>query len=250
MKFFISLILLFLTIFSASSVFAQAATLSLSPSTGTFNKGCPVALQINLNTGGAQTDGTDVILSYDISKFNAVSIASGSIYSDYPGNNIDATNGRITVSGLASVTSPFSGSGVLATVNLQVLEAAVAGATQIKFDFDPANKAKTTDSNVVERGTVADILNSVTNGSYTIGTGTCVAGATPTPAPGGGGGGGTPRIGGPGGGVATPSGTVTPIPADISKGGLPQAGTEQFTFTLVIIGSVLTILGIFGLVLL
>lgn len=244
MKFFVSLFFLSLTLMSASLVFAQAATLSLSPSTGTFNKGCPVALQINLNTAGAQTDGTDVILIYDTSKFNAVSIASGSIYGDYPGNNIDTTNGKITVSGLASVTSPFSGSGILATVNLQVLEKAVAGATQIKFDFDPANKAKTTDSNVVDR-TVSDILNSVTNGSYTIGTGSCVAGATPTPAPGGGalppGRGGTPS-----GAIAT----VPPNPINPTNPGLPPAGTEQLTFTLVIVGSILTTLGIFGLILL
>lgn len=237
-----------MTLFSVNPVFAAAATLGLSPSTGTFNKGCPLALQINLNTGGAQTDGTDVILTYDTSRFNAISISSGSIYGDYPGNNIDATNGKITVSGLASVTSPFSGSGILATVNLQVLEAAPPGATQIKFDFDPANKSKTTDSNVVERGTVSDILSSVTNGNYTIGTGSCTAVATATPTPAAGGGTGLGQ--GSTGGVVT----ATPSGGTISKGGtdtsLPQAGTEQFTFTLVIVGSVLTVLGIFGLILL
>ena len=237
MKKFIVHSLLFIVIFffiSLPTVFAQTATLSLSPSSGTFNKGCPLTLQIVLATGGTQTDGTDAILAYDSTRFSATSISSGSIYPDYPGNNIDDANGKITVSGLASVTSPFSGQGTLATVNFKVADTAPAGVTQIKFDFDPNDKSKTTDSNVVERGTVSDVLNSVVNGNYTIGTGSCVAAGAP---------------GAPGGGVATPSGAVT-APTAPPTTSLPPAGTEQLTFTLAIVGSVLVILGILGLALL
>lgn len=232
-------IIIFITIILTPAAYAQTATLSLSPSSGTFNKSCTFSLQINLNTGGVQTDGTDAILIYDSARFTATSISSGTIYPDYPGNNIDETNGKITVSGLASIASPFSGSGTLATVNFTVKDAAQTGATQIKFDFDPNDKSKTTDSNVVERGTVADILNSVTNGNYTIGTGTCVQ-PSPTPAPGVGVGRGAP-------GVATPSGAVQPTAQPYY---LPPAGSEQLTFTLAIVGAVLTILGILGLALL
>lgn len=234
--------IIFINIIFTTPVFAQTATLSLSPASGTFNKSCTFSLQINLNTGGVQTDGTDAILIYDSSRFTATAITSGTIYPDYPGNNIDETNGKITVSGLASVSSAFSGSGTLATVNFTVKDAAQSGATQVKFDFDPNDKAKTTDSNVVERGTVADILNSVTNGSYTIGTGTC-AQASPTPAPAGAGRGAT--------GVATPSGAVTQPTLDQlvdRKGKGP--GSSELTFTLAIVGSVLTVLGILGLALL
>lgn len=221
---------------------AQTATLSLSPASGTFNKSCTFSLQINLNTGGVQTDGTDAILIYDSSRFTATSITSGTIYPDYPGNNIDETDGKITVSGLASISSAFSGSGTLATVNFTVNDTTQTGATQIKFDFDPNDKAKTTDSNVVERGTVADILNSVTNGSYTIGTGTCAA-ASPSPGAvgtGAGAKGGT--------GVATPSGaeTIDQLVDRTGKG----PGTSELTMTLAIVGSVLTVLGILGLALL
>lgn len=222
------------------SALAQQATLSLSPASGTFNKSCPFTLQIQLNTAGAQTDGTDAILLYDSSRITATSITNGTIYSDYPGNNIDDTNGKVTISGLASISSPFLGQGTLATVNFAVKDNAQPGATQIKFDFDGNNKAKTTDSNVVQRGTVADILSSVVNGNYTIGSGACgVASPSPTPA----------ARGAPG--VATPSGAVVPPTLDrlVDKTG-KGPGTPELTSTLAIVGVVLTILGILGLALL
>ena len=235
---FQALLIIVITVILTPAVFAQSATLSLSPSAGTFNKGCNFSLKIDLNTGGAQTDGTDAIISYDSSRFSASSVTSGSIYPDYPGNNIDESGGKITVSGLAAVSSAFSGQGTLATINFTVKETAPAGATQIKFDFDPNDKSKTTDSNVVERGTVADILNSVVNGNYTVGTGIC-PGATPTPRPGV----GAPAV------PATPSGAVTP-PKTIDEmvGGKP--GTPELTFAITIVGVVLTVLGILGLALL
>lgn len=229
--------LISLTFIFAVPVQASAASLALSPATGTFNKGCSSNLDIVLDTGGEQTDGTDAILIYDNSRFTANSITSGTLYADYPGNNVDDATGRVTISGLASVSQAFSGKGVLGTVNFTVKENAPAGATQIKFDFDPNDKTKTTDSNVVQRGTVVDILSSVTNGSYTVGTGACGAqtgtGGTIVPA----------------GDVSAPSGgveTKKPIPTKT----LPSAGSESLTFTLAIIGSTLTILGVLGLALL
>lgn len=237
------LILIFLL---ASPTLALAATLSLSPSSGTFNKGCQVTLDINLDTAGADTDGTDAILIYDNSKFTANSInteLTPKIYSDFPGSNIDDTTGKVTVSGLASVSSAFNGKGTMAKVNFTVKETAGTGATIVKFDFDSADTSKTTDSNVVQRGTVADVLKSTVNGNYTVGTGVCGAGATPTPAP-------TllPRTGGPGT-VSTPSAQPPPV-KEVPIKTLPPAGSEQLTFTIAIVGSVLTILGILGLALL
>lgn len=229
-------ILSFLTL--PSSAFAQAASLSLSPATGTFNKGCDFSLKIELNTGGAQTDGTDAILLYDSSRVTAKSIISGSIYSDYPGNSIRDDLGKITVSGLASVSSAFSGAGTLATVNFTVKDNAQTGATQIKFDFDANDRAKTTDSNVVQRGTVTDILNTVNNGNYTIGTGTCLASPSPSPS-------GLAK-GAPG--VSTPSASFIPQPIEYKT--LPDRGSAEFTATLAILGVSLTVLGILGLALL
>ncbi|MBI2040242.1 hypothetical protein HYT18_04150 [Candidatus Microgenomates bacterium] len=227
-----------ITVILTPAAYAQQATLSLSPSSGTFNRGCDFSLNIDLNTGGADTDGTDAILIYDPSRFTATSIQSGTIYPDYPGNNIDEASGKITVSGLASVSQAFSGQGTLATINFTVRDQASTGTTQVKFDFDPSDKAKTTDSNVVQRGTVADILNSVVDGNYTVGSGTCAVGT--------GTGTGTTGVGqgATGVGVATPSG------APIYYKTLPEGGTPELTATFIIVGSVLTILGILGLVLL
>jgi hypothetical protein len=236
-----------------SETFAQAqqAILSLSPSDGSINRGCNFSLEVKLNTDGAQTDGTDAILIYDPSRFSATSIISGTIYPDFPGNNIDQQNGKITISGLASVTQAFTGQGTLATINFRAQDNAPTGVAQVNFDFDPINKAKTTDSNVVQRGTVADILNSVVNGNYTIGTGSCsvsgpgVTGSTGTPGTTGITG-GTPGLGNQGG-----SGIVGTTPSgQIIYKTLPQGGTQELTATLVIIGSILTIFGILGLALL
>lgn len=220
---------LFFILISPANAFA-AASLSLSPSAGTFNKGCTFSVKINVDTGGIQTDGTDAVIKYDPSVLSAT-ITSGTIYNDYPGNNVDSANGKITVSGLASVSQAFSGTGTLATLNFTVSPTTPASTTAVTFDFDPNNKAKTTDSNIVERGTTADVLNSVVNGSYTIGSGSCV-----------GQGAGTSTGTGTGQGISTPSATQAPR--------LPEGGSEQFTFTLAIMGTTLTVLGIFGLLLL
>lgn len=226
---------------SASSTFA--ATLSLSPATGTLNRGCIIPTTIQLDTQGADTDGTDAIIFYDTSRFNVTvgSIQNGTIYPDYPGNVVDSQAGKISISGIASVSSPYKGTGTLATINFEVLSQAATGATSIKFDFDPNDKAKTTDSNVVERGTIADLLNTVVDGNYTIGTGgncAVVAGGVP-------GASGKP-IGGPGtlGGLATPS--ATPILNTLNPGG-NSPGLTDSTVILAVVGGVLTIIGLIGL---
>ncbi len=217
-----------------------AANLSLSPATGTFNKGCNFSLDIKVDTGGAQTDGTDAIIIYDSTRFTATAIRSGTIYSDYPGNIIEPSSGKITVSGLASVSSPFTGAGTLATVDFNVLETAPTGATKIRFDFDPADKAKTTDSNVVERGTIADTLGFVTDGSYTVGTGSCPGAAAPTPTP------GSKFVGSP---ISTSSATVkTPVGGTLDDlaGKGTKGGFEVPTIALGAAGVMLTIIGILG----
>ncbi len=223
---------------------ALAATLSLSPSSGTFNRSCNFSLSIELDTAGAQTDGTDSIIKYDSTRVSALSINNGTIYSDYPGSNIDTQSGKITISGLASVQQGFSGKGSLATIDFRVLDTAPTGISQITFDFDPNDKSKTTDSNVVERGTVVDVLSSVVNGNYTIGAGSC-ASQSPSASTSQ----GTTSIGGSGKGatgVSTPSGQPKTI--DQLVGG--KAGTPELTYTLAIVGMVLTVLGILGLALL
>lgn len=82
---------------------------------------------------------------------------------------VDSAAGKIVISGVSDIEKPFNGLGLLATLNVKVKDNAPLGPTSIKFDFDPNNLSKTTDSNVVERGTVADVLRVVNNGNYTVG---------------------------------------------------------------------------------
>lgn len=230
-----------------------AATLSLDPATGTFNRGCTYQVKIQLDTQSAQTDGTDAILLFDNSKVTppSNSVTNGTIYSDYL-NIVDAAGGKVAVSGLASPSQSYAGSGTLATVTFQVKDNAATGPTAIRFDFDPADKGKTTDSNVVERTTVAELLNSVTDGNYTIGTGTACTGvgSTGTAAASKPGGVGTPATG-------TPSATVIPYqaPKPLCQNGelSPNCQTPGFsapTVILATVGGILVIIGILGLALL
>lgn len=221
---------------------AYASTLSLSPASGTFNKGCNFVLDVLLDTQGASTDGTDAYINFDSSRFTMVSInTTGKIYPEYPGSGIDSQNvNKILISGLATFGQPYSGSGKLATINFTVKEAAQTGLSQMTFDFDTNNKNSTIDSNVVKSGDSTETLTSVNNGSYTIGTGSCTS-PSPTPA-------GRVNIGGPN--ISTPSATQIPLKQIPTKESLPDAGTPEFTAAIAIVGSILTVLGILGLALL
>lgn len=219
--------------FLLSPASALAATLSMTPSSGQMNKGCDVTVTIELDTQGSQTDGTDVILTYDptVLSIQQTDITKGKIYADYPGNSVDSTTGKISVSGIASVSEAYTGKGTFATLKFKVNSAAAAASTNVSFDFDPNNKTKTTDSNVVERGTIADVLSSVTNGAYTVGSGSCAQG-----------------IGAPGAStlpLSTPVASVAALPTST----LPEAGLLDNTILVASVGTLLVILGIAGIAL-
>lgn len=169
-----------------SPIAALAATLSFDPSSGVVNKGCEISVKISLDTQGVQTDGTDVIVLFTPAQLSTTTsqITNGTIYPEYPGNSVDAT-GKISISGISSVSNPYSGTGTFATIKFNVASTLKENdKINLNFDFDANNKTKTTDTNVVERGTIADVLSAVTNGSYTVGTGACAAGIASSAAPG------------------------------------------------------------------
>lgn len=233
-KFFSVGIFISLVVLATPSV-VHGASLNLSPAGGVFNKSCNYAVDINLNTGGQNTDGTDAIIKFNPSQITVSSITPGSIYPDYPTANPDNTKGTISISGLSSVSTPYNGSGKFATLNLTINSNASAGSTaQLTFDFDPNNKSKTTDSNVVQTATVVDILDSVTNGVYTIGSSSCGGESTVVS------GGGTTTVS-----EGTPSGNLDQITGNGVKPGIVSS-----TLLLSIIGSILVILGVAGLALL
>ncbi|MBI2593458.1 hypothetical protein HYW44_02340 [Candidatus Daviesbacteria bacterium] len=229
---------------SPSALFA--ATLTFDPSAGVINKGCEISIKINLDTQGVQTDGTDVIVLFTPAHLSTTTsqITNGTIYPEYPGNSVDPS-GKISISGISSVSSPFSGTGTFATIKLNVASTLKENdKINLNFDFDPNNKTKTIDTNVVERGTIADVLSAVTNGSYTVGTGSCASGITASPSPG--------TIVGqgqtlPGTTPATQSAqyqVYKPNLNDVTGG---KAGLLDNTIILTAVGVVLVIAGIAGL---
>ena len=249
-------------IFGITPAVAQAATLSLNPASGSFNKGCEVTLRVELDTQGVQTDGTDVIITYPAAQLSisTTGITNGTIYPEYPGNSVDTAAGKISISGISSVSSPYTGNGTFATIKFTVASTLAANAAiNLNFDFDPNNKTKTTDTNVVERGTIADVLSSVTNGSYTVGTGTCATSGSGVGT--GSGSGNTLTSGGQGqalnggtSGLGTGTGTPSaqyqvykPTLNEVTGG---SAGLFDSTLGVTAIGILLVVLGVAGLAML
>lgn len=152
---------------------SSSPRLSLDPRKARFNRGCDYKVQVKVDTGKVNVSGVDAILKYDPTKITAKSISNGSMFVDYPGNSIDSEDGLIKISGLSSPETPITGKGILATLNLSIPKTAPIGNITLDFDFDPSEKGKTIDSNIVEQGTVIDVLSEVSENSYLIGDGSC-----------------------------------------------------------------------------
>jgi hypothetical protein len=136
------------------------AQLHLVSEKSQYQVGETMVAQINVDSGGQPTNGTDVILKYDPAVFEATTgaIKAGPIYDDFPVLDFDRQTGTIRVSGIAGVASKgFNGVGVLATLNLKTLK---SGTGEINFEFKDGS---TTDSNVINLKTAEDILGKVTN---------------------------------------------------------------------------------------
>jgi hypothetical protein len=151
---------------------AGTATLSLNPANSTVPAGKNFTVSIVLNTGGAQTSGADVMISFDSQKLYLTDITAGTTYDQYVGKTIDNSKGTAAISGLASSTSKlFSGTGTFATLNFQ---AKSGGNAAVTFNFTPNNL---NDTNVADYASTTDALSAVTNGMYVI-SGSGAAGST------------------------------------------------------------------------
>lgn len=210
---------------------AAGAALSLSPASGTFNKGCTYSIDVRVDTAGASTAGADVVLFYDPTRLSVQQpVKNGTIYSEYPGSSVDTQLGKVSILGInSSPSSVFKGKGTFATIDFKVLDTAPSGLTQVRFDFDPQSLGQANDSNIVDKQTITDVLASVTGGSYTIGTGACSMAQ------------------GSAEGTVTP--TKQPVIDDLTGDGNPS-GLIIPTLLMVGVGVMLTIVGLIGLSLL
>lgn len=155
----------------AAPVFAFAATLSVSPASGSFPVGSTITVTMQVNTQGGASDGVDVrYLNFNPSLLQVidentsvagVQVVAGSLMANTPVNGADNTAGRITFSQvpLGGTTFTNSSAQTLATVRFSVVGAGTAALT---FNHTAGSTA---DSNVAAGG--SDLLTAVTNGSYT-----------------------------------------------------------------------------------
>jgi len=181
---------------------AKAAALQLNSPGGSYSVGNTFDVKIDLSLSSESVDGVDAILNYNTSVLSVDKITNGSLFVDYPTATYDSSQGTISVSGLASSTSPVTAGGTVATITFK---GESEGTGTVTFNFTSGSG---TDSNVAENTTGNDILESVVNGSYTIGSG------------------------GIGGGTDTDEGT-----------GLPTTGNQPITAVLFLVGIVLLTVG-------
>lgn len=138
-----------------------------SPS-GTKATGTSFPINIMLDTRGNAIDGADIIMTYNRSLVKVidanssvagVQIMPGTLMASTRANIVN-TYGSIEFSQTTSANASFSGSGVLATINVQAL---APGTANFTFTFI---KGRTTDTNISFGG--ADLLGEVVNSVFQI----------------------------------------------------------------------------------
>jgi len=181
-----TIIVCFSALFFAA-ISAEAATLTLSPSSGNYSVGQTFSVDIMLDTKGTAIDGVDIVyLNYspnylevvdDNASQSGIQITPGALMPMTLANTVNATNGKITFSQITAGGNTFTSSGAqsLATVHFKVLQAIN---TQVYFDFVVNGTA---DTNVASVG--KDVLTTVTNGNYGSGAQTPAPSPPTSPAP-------------------------------------------------------------------
>ncbi|MEM1973791.1 MAG: cohesin domain-containing protein [Thermoplasmata archaeon] len=125
--------------------------------------------QIRISTGGRNTTGADAVIFYDSTYLSTTlnDILFGNIYENYA-KEITGAGPIKTIKITGYNTTPnryFNGTGVFATIRFTVILQrepmhGTSNPIEVRFDFTPGN---TTDSNITEAITSADILNDVEN---------------------------------------------------------------------------------------
>lgn len=138
MKIVISFLLfLFLSwFFAASEVFATAANLSCSPSTGTYNVGNTFTVDYVLDTRSFASYGTDVVATYDPTIIEVVGTTSTGVttatgWGQPTENTIDNNLGKIDLK-YGSSQPVFTGN---ATIGQVTFRAKTAGQAQFNYTF-------------------------------------------------------------------------------------------------------------------
>lgn len=165
-----------------SALAAHGATLSLSPSAGSYSVGSVIPINILLDTQGVEIDGVDIhYLRFNPALFQiqddnpslaGIQITPGNLMPTTTYNNVNEAQGLIDFSQITAGGSRFKNNNpeILATINARVT---ALGQHDLTFDAMPGS---TTDTNVASLG--QEVLTAATGGTFNIGTGTVTPGPT------------------------------------------------------------------------
>lgn len=141
---------------------SAAGSITLSPDSGVFAVGDTFDMQVSLDTGYHDSDGTNVIILYDPGVLevqdadpsaDGVQVTTGDVYDSYAQNKAYPSRGEINVAPMSDVGEVFQGSGTLATITFEVV--ASIGNTRVEVYFQDGQSA---DSNIAENATTVDVL--------------------------------------------------------------------------------------------
>ena len=137
----------------------SGAKLFLTLNKETIQQGDNFEAVINLDSLAGEVEAVDVIIVFDPSKLQVEAVEPGLLFSDYPQNQFDNQAGKVILSGVSQFTTeePAIEKGVVGTVVFKALE---RGESQIEIEFI---SGETTDSNVIVKNEVDDVLSEVEN---------------------------------------------------------------------------------------
>lgn len=122
----------------------------------------PMEFKIELDTGDRIIQGFDAILIFNPNDWDAqssqVSTNPDSLFSQFPVNLIDNREGRIELSGISELDSPFQGTVTLGSFLLQPKH---SGTLDVRLLWEGSNQPN--DSNLAQVGSIEDALSEVTD---------------------------------------------------------------------------------------
>jgi len=141
----------------------EAASLSLSPSSGTHETGDTFTVDLKVDTGGEGAMTVDSVIKFDSTRLEVSSVSAGSFMTDMQ-KSLDNSTGSLVIYNFSSqpLTSAVGG-GVLASI---VFKAKAAGTASVTFVCEAGAATDSSVWNVAAE----DILTcgSIGSGSYTI----------------------------------------------------------------------------------
>lgn len=163
--------------FFAVKTDALAASIKLSPSSGSFTKSCLTSVNIEVDATGQSSNAADIEISYNPAQVTIVDsepdivgtqIKTGIAYEAYFFNEVNSGTGKIRIAS-GSYLRHLTSNKIFATI--QFIPATSASSVQFNVKFDGVGVSL--DSNIADSTTSNDLLSSVTNGSYSLSAGSC-----------------------------------------------------------------------------